>query len=94
MSARDQLLTIGEVAARAGVRTSTLRYYEDEGLLRPVTRVGGQRRYDERAVEALTVIRFAISLLLRPSSKYAMASRSRRVSLNCWDASDKGINAA
>src|SRR5207248_10230118 len=27
-----ELLTIGDLAARAGVRTSTLRYYEDEGL--------------------------------------------------------------
>jgi DNA-binding transcriptional MerR regulator len=54
----DGLLTIGDLAARAGVRTSTLRYYEDEGLLRPVGRVSGQRRYEPGAVEALTVIRF------------------------------------
>jgi DNA-binding transcriptional MerR regulator len=52
------ILTIGELAERGGVRTSTLRYYEDEGLLRPLKRVSGQRRYDESAVEALTVIRF------------------------------------
>jgi len=55
---RDEPLTIGEVAGRAGVRTSTLRYYEAEGLLRPAARVSGQRRYDADAVEALTVIRF------------------------------------
>jgi DNA-binding transcriptional MerR regulator len=57
-----ELLTIGEVAARGGVRTSTLRYYEDEGLLRPATRVSGQRRYEESALEALTVIRFCREL--------------------------------
>ena len=56
------LLTIGELAARAGVRTSTLRYYEDEGLLRPAARVSGQRRYDAGAAEALTVIRFCRAL--------------------------------
>jgi DNA-binding transcriptional MerR regulator len=56
------LLTIGELAERGGVRTSTLRYYEDEGLLRPTTRVSGQRRYEESAVEALTVIRFCRAL--------------------------------
>ena len=39
-------LTIGEVARRAGVATSVLRYYERIGLLRPPGRVGGQRRYD------------------------------------------------
>jgi MerR family redox-sensitive transcriptional activator SoxR len=56
------LLTIGDLAARAGVRTSTLRYYEDEGLLVPAGRVGGQRRYDAGAVEVLTVIRFCRAL--------------------------------
>ena len=55
-------MTIGELAERGGVRTSTLRYYEDEGLLRPAARVSGQRRYDESAVEALTVIRFCRAL--------------------------------
>ena len=34
----DELLTIGEVARRAGVATSTVRYYERRGLLRPDTR--------------------------------------------------------
>ena len=55
-------LTIGELAERGGVRTSTLRYYEDEGLLRPAGRKSGQRRYDESAVELLTVIRFCRAL--------------------------------
>jgi MerR family redox-sensitive transcriptional activator SoxR len=54
----QELLSIGEVAARAGVRTSALRYYEDEGLLDPAVRESGRRRYDESAVERLTVIRF------------------------------------
>jgi DNA-binding transcriptional MerR regulator len=56
------MLTIGELAERGGVRTSTLRYYEEEGLLQPASRVSGQRRYDEDAVEALTVIRFCRTL--------------------------------
>jgi MerR family transcriptional regulator, redox-sensitive transcriptional activator SoxR len=60
---RDEpLLTIGDVATRAGVRTSTLRYYEQEGLLTPHERVGGQRRYRGEAVEQLTVIRFCQAL--------------------------------
>jgi DNA-binding transcriptional MerR regulator len=58
----QDLLTIGELAARAGVRTSTLRYYEDEDLLRPAARVSGQRRYDAGAIETLTVIRFCRTL--------------------------------
>ncbi len=55
-------LTIGEVAERAGLRTSALRYYEEAGLLEPTTRVSGQRRYDESALERLTVIQFCQQL--------------------------------
>jgi DNA-binding transcriptional MerR regulator len=39
-------LTIGEVARRAGVATSSIRYYERIGLLPPPGRLHGQRRYD------------------------------------------------
>lgn len=56
------LLTIGEVARRAGVRTSTLRYYDDEGLVVPSARVGGRRRYGPVAVEQLATIRFCRAL--------------------------------
>ena len=38
-------LTIGEVARRAGVATSSIRYYESIGLLPEPERVSGQRRY-------------------------------------------------
>jgi len=46
-SGMDELpeLTIGEVARRAGVATSSIRYYERIGLLPEPGRVGGQRRY-------------------------------------------------
>jgi len=38
-------LTIGEVARRAGVATSSIRYYESIGLLPEPDRLHGQRRY-------------------------------------------------
>lgn len=50
---------IGEVARRAGIRTSALRYYESIGLLPAPRRVGGRRRYDEHVLEMLKVIRLA-----------------------------------
>jgi MerR family copper efflux transcriptional regulator len=56
----DELLTIGELARRAGVATSALRYYEELGLLPAPVRVSGQRRYPEAAVRQVGVI-----LLLR-----------------------------
>jgi len=50
------LLTIGEVARRAGVRASAIRYYEGAGLLEEPERVGGKRRYDEEALRRLALI--------------------------------------
>ena len=49
-------LTIGELAALAGVATSTLRYYEEIGLMPPPKRVSGQRRYSSEALQILAVI--------------------------------------
>jgi len=56
------MLTIGEVARRAGLRTSALRYYEEVGVLPPAERVSGQRRYDESVLARLAVIRLAQEL--------------------------------
>jgi MerR family transcriptional regulator, redox-sensitive transcriptional activator SoxR len=52
-------LSIGEVARRTGVKPSALRYYEQEGLLPRVSRAGGRRRYGERDVRMIEVLRFA-----------------------------------
>jgi MerR family transcriptional regulator, redox-sensitive transcriptional activator SoxR len=49
-------LTIGEVAARAGVNTSRIRYYERVGVLPKPERTGGQRRYDEAVLHRLAII--------------------------------------
>ena len=56
-------LEIGEVARRAGVRTSAVRYYEERGLIEPARRsAGGRRVYGREAVERLTLIAFAKSM--------------------------------
>lgn len=49
-------LTIGAVAARAGVTTSAIRYYERRGLLVADERRSGQRRYHERTLRRLVFI--------------------------------------
>jgi MerR family transcriptional regulator, redox-sensitive transcriptional activator SoxR len=50
------LLTIGELAGRTGRRPSSIRYYEQIGLLPAPVRVHGQRRYDPATVRTLAVI--------------------------------------
>jgi MerR family redox-sensitive transcriptional activator SoxR len=51
-------LSIGEVAAATGLRTSAIRYYEDAGVLAKPDRVSGRRRYDADTIDRLTLIRF------------------------------------
>ena len=56
-------LNIGEVAARAGVTTPTVRYYESIGLLKkPARSDAGYRRYSEATVGELEFIKKARAL--------------------------------
>jgi MerR family redox-sensitive transcriptional activator SoxR len=52
-------LSIGEVAARAGVNVSAIRYYERKGLLPEPERESGQRRYTGATVRRLGTIEVA-----------------------------------
>jgi len=56
MPQRHDLWTIGELARRAGRRPSSIRYYEQIGLLPEPVRLYGQRRYDADAARRLAVI--------------------------------------
>jgi len=53
------LLTVTQVAQQAGVRASTLRYYESIGLLPEPSRVSGRRRYEPDVLQRLEIIRTA-----------------------------------
>jgi len=60
MHSRDGYSTIGQLANAASVATSTLRYYEREGLLKPAARSrAGYRLYDPSATQQLHFIRSA-----------------------------------
>ncbi|MGN7969798.1 MerR family transcriptional regulator [Microbacterium sp. 22296] len=54
MKSRDE--SIGEAAARFGLDTHVLRYWEDEGLLRPDRDGAGRRRYGEDDAVRIAVI--------------------------------------
>ncbi len=73
----DQLLTIGELARRTRLAPAALRYYEELGLLAPVPRVSGQRRYSPSAVEMVGVIVFLRDVgFSLAEAKTLMASRA------------------
>ena len=56
----ETIYTIGQLARAAGVPTSTVRYYERIGLVRPAGRTAGNYRvYGDDALERLRFIRAA-----------------------------------
>jgi len=82
----EGLLTIGEVAARTGIATSALRYYDQLGLVKPRRRAAGQRRYGPEAVAAVAVVRLLreagfplaeIKRLLAPPTRSPQAWKER-----------------
>ena len=52
-------LAIGQVADRAGINSSAIRFYERVGVLPRPERVSGQRRYGDDTVRRLEVIDIA-----------------------------------
>lgn len=52
----DDLIPIGEVARRAGIATSAIRYYERLGLIEPPARLGGRRAYSPAGLRRLVFI--------------------------------------
>lgn len=55
----DRPLTIGQVAARAGVATSALRFYEEQGLIASLRTDSGHRRYPRSVLRCVAFIVFA-----------------------------------
>lgn len=55
----DVVLTIGQIAKQAGIRTSKIRYYESIGLLKTPARASGRRVYGADILTTLRLIQFA-----------------------------------
>jgi DNA-binding transcriptional MerR regulator len=49
-------VSIYQVIEQTGVRASTLRYYEEVGLLHPTRRISGRRQYDDSVFQRLALI--------------------------------------
>jgi MerR family redox-sensitive transcriptional activator SoxR len=58
----SDLLSVGEVARRAGYATSAVRYYESVGLVTSTRTAGGQRRYPRNVLRRLAFVRAAQSV--------------------------------
>jgi DNA-binding transcriptional MerR regulator len=72
------VIRIGDLAARAGVSTRALRYYEERGLLPAARTTSGQRHYPEAAAERVRTIQHLYAA--------GLSSRAVAVLLPCVDA--------
>lgn len=73
----SKLLSIGQLAKKLSLRTSALRYYEEQGLLKPTKRSkSGYRFYDETAESSLVFIQRA--------QRLGFALADIRVLLESW----------
>ncbi|MFI9720866.1 MerR family transcriptional regulator [Streptomyces sp. NPDC052396] len=79
-------MRIGELAQRSGVSERSLRYYEQQGLLRSERTSGGHRTYEEWAVDRV----------IRVQALYAAGLNSKKIAelLPCMRDEDGGPNAA
>lgn len=56
---KTDLLTIGQLSERSGVAPSSLRYYEDQSLIRATRTSGNQRRYERATLRRIAFVRSA-----------------------------------
>lgn len=52
-------ISISQVIQETGIPASTLRYYEEFGLLSSTRRIGGRRQFDETVIQRLALIQTA-----------------------------------
>lgn len=81
------LLSVGEVARRAGVAVSALHYYEREGLIHSLRSGGNQRRYPRGVLRRVAVIKVAQSLglsLAEIAAAFATLPDDRPPSVADW----------
>lgn len=55
---QSDLIPIDEVARRLGLRASAIRYYEERGLIEPVSRHSGRRWYGQAEIRRLAIIQY------------------------------------
>jgi MerR family redox-sensitive transcriptional activator SoxR len=56
---KDDVISIGQLAARTGVAVSAVRFYEDKGLLQSIRTSGNQRRFLRSDIRRVSFILIA-----------------------------------
>jgi MerR family redox-sensitive transcriptional activator SoxR len=87
MKTSANFLSIGETAARSGVATSTLRFYESRGLISSHRVGGNHRRYHRSMLRRVAIIRVAQTLglsLLEIGNAFATLPDQRTPTKKDW----------
>lgn len=85
-SSMSRDLSVGDMAARAGVAVSTLHFYEAEGLIRSWRNGANHRRYDRRELRRVAIIRTAqaVGVPLREIKQLFEQLPGDRISASDW----------
>ena len=95
MKASD-VIAIGDLAARAGVSVSAIRFYEARGLLSPFRNNGGQRRFLRSDIRRLSFLLIAQQLGLSIEAirtELAKLPDGRTPTAKDWSRMSKDIRA-
>lgn len=101
---RDDVLTIGDLAARTGLSVSAIRFYEAKGLVQSFRSSGGQRRFLRSDIRRLsfaliaqqlgfTVPQIAAELAQLPEGRTPTQADWRRIGKTVRTAIDRRIAA-
>jgi Cu(I)-responsive transcriptional regulator len=81
------MLTIGNLSKKTGTKASTIRYYEQIGLMNePGRSTGGQRRYFEKDLDRLAFIRHSRQLGFSLEAVRELLDLSDHPSRSCAEA--------
>lgn len=95
MKRGDELMTIGDLAARTGMSVSAIRFYEAKGLVQPFRTSGGQRRFLRSDIRRLSFALIAQQLgltLPQIAAELGELPQGRTPTASDWKRISKGIH--
>ncbi|MBX3595430.1 redox-sensitive transcriptional activator SoxR [Sphingomonas sp.] len=90
----DELVTIGELAARTGLAVSAIRFYETRGLVAPLRTRGNQRRFLRSDIRRLSFALIAQKLGLtidEIAAELGKLPQGRTPTVRDWDRISRGF---
>lgn len=95
MKRGDELMSIGDLAARTGMSVSAIRFYEAKGLVQPFRTSGGQRRFLRSDIRRLSFVLIAQQLgltLPQIAAELADLPLGRTPTASDWKRISKGVH--